>query len=71
LVVYTAGTATVTGSATVVGSTESTLSTAGPAQTATIVGGNNTATWDPTIAVTIPANALAGTYNSSITHSVS
>lgn len=71
LVVYTAGTATVTGSATVVGSTESTLSTGGPAQTATIVGGNNTATWDPTIAVTIPANALAGSYGTSITHSVS
>ena len=71
LVVYTAGTATVTGPVTVVGSTESTLSTGGPAQTATIVGGNNTATWNPTIAVTIPANALAGSYGTSITHSVS
>src|ERR1700722_5327621 len=71
LVVYTAGTAAVTGAATVGGSTESTLSTGGPAQTATIVGGNNTATWNPTIAVTIPANALAGSYGTSITHSVS
>src|SRR5580704_10809908 len=57
LVVYTAGTATVTGSATVVGSTESTLNPGGPAQTATAVSGSNTATWDPTVAVTIPANA--------------
>ena len=71
LVVYTAGTATVTGPATVTGSTESTLNPGGPAQTATNVGGSNTAIWDPTIAVTIPANALAGTYATSITHSVS
>jgi hypothetical protein len=71
LVVYTAPQATVTGTATVDPSTESTLYPGGPVQVATDVNGSNTATWDPTIAVTIPANALAGTYSTSITHSVS
>jgi hypothetical protein len=70
LVVYTAPQATVTGTATVTPSTESTLNPGGRVQDATAVNGSNTATWDPTIAVTIPANALAGTYSSSITHSV-
>ena len=70
-VVYTAPQATVTGTATVTPSTESTLYPGGRVQDATNVNGSNTATWDPTIAVTIPANALAGTYATSITHSVS
>ena len=71
LVVYTAPQATVTGTATVTPSTESSLNPGGRVQDATNVNGSNTATWDPTIAVTIPANALAGTYSTSITHSVS
>jgi hypothetical protein len=71
LVVYTAPQATVTGTATVTPSTESSLYPGGRVQDATDVNGSNTATWDPTIAVTIPANALAGTYGTSITHSVS
>jgi hypothetical protein len=71
LVVYTAPQATVTGTATVTPSTESSLYPGGRVQDATDVNGSNTATWDPTIAVTIPANALAGTYSTSITHSVS
>jgi hypothetical protein len=33
-------------------------------------GGNNSATWDPTITVAIPPNATAGTYTSVVTHSV-
>jgi hypothetical protein len=69
-VVYTAPQATVTGTATVTPSTESTMYPGGRVQDATDVNGSNTATWDPTIAVTIPANALAGTYSTSITHSV-
>jgi hypothetical protein len=70
LVVYTAPQATVTGTATVTPSTQSSLNPGGRVQDATNVTGSNTATWDPTIAVTIPANALAGTYSTSITHSV-
>ncbi|GAA2702736.1 hypothetical protein GCM10010429_07990 [Micromonospora olivasterospora] len=32
--------------------------------------GNNTATWNPTLIVTIPAGAVGGTYTGVITHSV-
>ena len=71
LVVYTAPQATVTGTATVTPSTQSSLNPGGRVQDATNVNGANTAAWDPAIAVTIPANALAGTYSTSITHSVS
>ncbi|WP_405881681.1 WxL domain-containing protein [Streptomyces sp. NBC_01384] len=39
-------------------------------ETATGVSGINSATWNPTISLTIPANALAGTYSSTVTHSV-
>lgn len=62
--------ATVTGTAIVTASNLDPLYPPGPVQTATGVSGINTATWNPTISVTIPANALAGTYSSTITHSV-
>jgi hypothetical protein len=39
-------------------------------QVATGVDGINSATWNPTISLTIPADALAGNYSSSVTHSV-
>jgi hypothetical protein len=32
--------------------------------------GNNTATWNPTLTVTIPAATVAGTYTGTVTHSV-
>jgi hypothetical protein len=32
--------------------------------------GSSTATWDPTLTVTFPLNAVVGTYNGTITHSV-
>jgi hypothetical protein len=69
---YTPGTAVVVGIATVT-PTNLTAMTAGVAtvQTATAVTGVNTATWNPSIAVTIPAGAVAGTYGATITHSVS
>lgn len=68
---YTAPTATVTGTATVANTNLPTLFPAGPVQAATGVSGINTATWNPTISVTIPANTLVGTYTSTVTHSVS
>lgn len=34
------------------------------------VSGNNTATWDPTLTVTLPADSLAGTYQATVTTSV-
>jgi hypothetical protein len=33
--------------------------------------GDNTATWDPTISVAVPASAVGGGYTGTITHSVS
>jgi hypothetical protein len=71
LVTYNPGDVTVTGTATVAATFEHQLYPAGPVETATGVSGNNTAAWNPTIIVTIPANALAGTYSTAITHSVS
>lgn len=45
-------------------------STAAPAQTATAVTGNNSATWAADLLLTVPANALADTYTATLTHSV-
>jgi len=70
-VTYSPGTATVTGTANVAATDEDHLYPTVPVQTATGVSGANTAAWNPTIKVTIPANALAGTYSTTITHSVS
>jgi hypothetical protein len=71
MITYNPGNVTVTGTANVAGTFENQLSPVGPVETATSVSGNNTAAWNPTITVTIPANALAGTYSTTITHSVS
>ncbi|WP_326645201.1 hypothetical protein OG884_12435 [Streptosporangium sp. NBC_01755] len=38
--------------------------------TGTELTGNNTATWNPTLTVTIPAATVAGTYTGTVTHSV-
>ncbi|MFD5429590.1 hypothetical protein [Streptomyces sp. NPDC127084] len=62
--------ASVSGTATVTPSDLEPLYPANPVQTATAVNGINSATWNPTISLTIPGNALAGTYSSTITHSV-
>jgi hypothetical protein len=72
-VAYTPGAATVVGTATVTPGAVTALSNAVTtiAQTATAVTGVNTASWIPSIAVTIPGGAQAGTYNATITHSVS
>jgi hypothetical protein len=47
------------------------MTTPGTVQTATAVIGVNTATWNPSIGVVIPAGAVAGSYTATITHSVS
>ena len=69
--VYTAPAAAVTGTVTTVASTQSQLNPGGQVQNASAVSGSNTATWDPTIVVAIPAGAQSGTYGSTITDSVS
>jgi hypothetical protein len=38
--------------------------------TATAITGNNTATWNPTLTVTIPSAAVSGTYTGTVTHEV-
>jgi hypothetical protein len=68
---YTPGTAVVVGIATVTPASLTDMTTPGTVQTATAVVGVNAATWNPSIAVTIPAGAVAGTYSATITHSVS
>lgn len=68
---YTTPAATVTGTAIVTpASLIAMTNTGNTVQTATIVTGDNTATWSPTIGVTVPAGAVAGTYSATITHSV-
>lgn len=65
----TSGTAVrVPGQATVLN--KQALSASRTAYSATAVIGNNTAAWNPTVVVNIPAQAVAGTYSGTITHSV-
>ena len=45
------------------------LSVSRTAFAATAAVGNNSATWNPTVVVTIPATAVVGTYSGTITHS--
>ncbi|GAX54230.1 hypothetical protein [Streptomyces olivochromogenes] len=67
---YTSPAAAVTGTANVAPSDLNPLYPPGPVQTATGVAGVNTATWNPTITLNLPANTVAGTYTSTIVHSV-
>lgn len=70
-VTYTPGNATVTGTATVTPTSLDALYPGGAVQTATEVDGSNSASWNPTITVQVPAGAATGTYKTTITHSVS
>lgn len=68
---YDPGTVTTTGTVTAT-STPVTLSgTAQPVEVGTAGVGDNTASWDPTVAVAVPASAVGGTYTGTVTHSVS
>ena len=69
---YTGGAVTETGTITVADGTATTLSTTATSVVApTILSGNNTASWNPTLNVTMPANALADTYSGIVTTSIS
>jgi hypothetical protein len=46
------------------------LSVSRTAFSATVIVGNNSASWNPTVTVNVPAAAVAGTYSGTITHSV-
>lgn len=47
-----------------------TLGSSRTAFSASVVVGNNTATWNPTVNVNIPAASVAGDYTGTITHSI-
>lgn len=70
-VTYDPGTPTTTGTVT---TTPSTITLSGTLQTvvaATGIIGNDTATWDPSLTVDVPAAAVGGTYTGTLTDSVS
>jgi hypothetical protein len=69
---YTTGTVTPTGTITITSDPGLTLT--GAAQTVvsgSAGSGDNTAAWNPTIAIAVPVAAVAGLYTGTITHSVS
>ena len=76
LVSYYSGAATaftgvavlVPGQATVLNAQD--MSVSRTAFSATGVVGNNSATWNPTVIVSIPSDSVAGTYSGTITHSI-
>jgi hypothetical protein len=68
---YNPGTITKTGTITATG-TPITLSGApAPVVSGSAGVGNNTATWDPTLSVAVPAGAVGGAYTGTLTQSVS
>jgi hypothetical protein len=70
-VAYTNGTVTETGTNTVAAATAAAIMGAElPVATATLVSGNNTAAWNPTLDVSMPAGALAGDYEGTVTTSL-
>lgn len=68
---YTNPGATTTGTATVTTSSPASLYGSNTVTVAASVTGIVEVSWDPIITVTVPSNAAAGTYTSTITHSVS
>ncbi|MFF2548938.1 hypothetical protein ACFVUY_41150 [Kitasatospora sp. NPDC058063] len=67
---YTVGTVTTTGTITVT-PTNVTLSNSPQVVVTGSAGvGDNTASWDPTVGVSVPASAIGGTYTGTLTHSV-
>lgn len=67
---YAPGAAVETGTSAVAATSQTGLSTAKTVQAATGVVGNNTATWDATLSVTAPSDALADIYTATLTHSL-
>jgi hypothetical protein len=67
---YTAGPITKVGTATFTANDPPDLTGVSPAVTATGVTGDNSATWNPMINVTVPGGTATGVYSATITHSV-
>lgn len=69
-VAYSAGVITQVGTATYTSNNPGDLTGVVPAVTATGITGDNSATWTPTISVTVAGGMAAGVYSATITHSV-
>jgi len=69
-VAYTAGPITKVGTATYTANDPTNLTGVAPVVTATGITGDNSATWNPTITVTVGGGMAAGVYSATITHSV-
>jgi hypothetical protein len=67
---YSAGTIVKVGTATYAANNPPNLTGVAPAVTATGITGDNSATWNPTITVTVPGGMAANVYAATITHSV-
>lgn len=67
---YVAGSITKVGTATYTADDPANLTDTAPAVIATAITGDNSATWNPTITVTVPGGMAAGVYSATITHSV-
>jgi hypothetical protein len=67
---YSAGTITKVGTATYTANDRTDLTGVIPVVTATGITGDNSATWNPTIHVTVDGGKAAGVYTGVITHSV-
>jgi hypothetical protein len=68
---YTVGPITKIGTATFTANDPPNLTGVVAAVTATGITGDNSATWNPTINVTVQGGMAAGVYSGTITHSVS
>lgn len=68
---YDPGAITTTGTITATGTPITLSGTATPVVTATDGVGDNTASWNPAIAVAVPASAVGGDYTGTLTQSVS
>ena len=72
LVEYMAGTVTTDGTIDVDATVETTLDPIAEASVVSVdsLSGNNTASWNPTLTVTLPEGALAGEYSGTVTTSI-
>jgi hypothetical protein len=68
---YDPGSITTTGTITATGTPITLSNTAAPVVTGTDGVGDNTASWNPTISIAVPAAAVGGTYTGTLTQSVS
>ena len=69
-VAYTNGVVTESGTNTVAPVIAQSITAEAPVASATAVSGNNTASWSPTLDVSMPAGALAGDYAGTVTTSL-